>query len=328
MTKPFKVSQSKIKTYKRCHRAYWYKYVEKLTRKRKARPLQFGSIIHDMLEAYANGDDPFLILENVAKTQGKMFLREKELYGDIIEDIRTIMSHYFEYWPEESVTYLRRGMKCAEHEFNVEIAPNIIATGKIDAVIKTPNKLKWLMEHKSFTKLPGEDQRWRNLQSVVYQRIIEMQGWWKDLSGICWNYIGSKPPSKPKILKSGKLSTKSTSTLPGVIEKTILENKLKLRDYRPLIETAEVNQKDYFVRVFTPVNKKVVDNIFAGFIDSAKELAQTHGTKKDMNIDLHCNFCDYEPICRAELTGSDVDFIKQREYIKDEKRLEEKTKDI
>jgi hypothetical protein len=318
----FKVSQSKVKTWRMCHRAYHLKYVEKLRRRRIRRPFRFGNIIHNMLEADSNGDDPFKTLDKMAKVDKKVFIQEKEAYGDIIGDSRTIMEHYFDYWPKNSLTFLRRGTKCAEHDFEVEIAKGIVAKGKIDAVAKTPNKLKWLVENKSFKRLPNEDHRWRNLQSVVYIRTIEMMGWWDNMAGTCWNYIKSKPPTVPETLKSGKLSTRSIDTLPGVVLDTIRANKMNPKDYKELLENAEASQKGFFLRIFNPVNKSVVDKVFQGFVDTAKEMSQYHGIKSDMNVDRHCEYCDYEAICRAELTNSDVDFVKEREYTHEDEKQE------
>ena len=48
-----KVSQSKIKTWRQCKRAYWFKYVENLRKKTKSRPLEFGTIVHEMLTGHA-----------------------------------------------------------------------------------------------------------------------------------------------------------------------------------------------------------------------------------------------------------------------------------
>lgn len=328
MAKPFKVSQSKVKTWRRCRRAYHNKYVLGLKRRRVKRPFKFGNIIHSMLEAHANGDDPFDVLNTIALEEHKLFAAEKEMYGDIIEDIGIIMRNYFDYWGEDSIYMLRKGRQCAEHEFNIEIQKGLVFTGKIDAVGKTPDKLKWLIEHKSFKKLPTEETRWRNLQSAVYFRAIEILGWWDNISGVCWDYTKSKPPSKPQLLKSGKLSEKSIDTLPAVVMSTIREHRLNPKNYKKLLTDAENNQKNYFLRIFTPLNKSVVDKVFSGFVETAKELYQDHGTKFDQNIDLHCSYCDYEPLCRAELTNSDVEFVKEREYYIDkEKVVDEKDRE-
>lgn len=321
-TAPFKVSQSKVKQWRKCRQAYHYKYIDKLRRRRIKRPFKFGTIIHSMLEAHANGDDPFEVLEKISFDEHKLFAAEKEMYGDIIKDIGVIMQEYFDFWGEDSLRMLRHDGKYAEHEFNIEIAKDIVMTGKIDGVAKA-NKLKWLVEHKSFKKMPTEDTRWRNLQSAVYFRVIEITDWWKNLDGICWDYTKSKPPTVPQLLKSGELSEKNIDTLPSVVLRAIRKHKLNPKDYKKLITDAENNRRHYFLRIYTPINKPVVDRIFTGFVETAKEIAQDHGTKCDKNIDLHCGYCDYEPLCRAELTNSDVDFIKEREYYIDEDKKED-----
>ena len=38
------------------------------------------------------------------------------------------------------------------------------------------------------------------------------------------------------------------------------------------------------------------------------------GKKKDQNMGRHCSWCDYKALCKAEATGSDIDWIINREY--------------
>lgn len=315
----YKVSQSKVKTWRRCTEAYALKYVDHLRRKKIKRPFMFGRIVHDMTEASANGDDPFDVLDRISFDNEKLFTAEKEMYGEIIEDVRVIMEAYFDYWPESDLTFLRRGGKSAEHEFEIEIIPGILWNGKIDAVGRTPNRLRWLVEHKSFKKRPSDDHRWRNLQSITYIKAIQILGWVKTIEGTCWDYIRSKAPTRPKLLKKGGLSQASIVTLPAIIRETVREHGLKLRDYSDLMGVAEEGQSDYFSRIFTPVNAEVVDHVFADFLLTAQEMASCHGEKRNRTIEQHCDWCDYEPLCRAVLTGADVDFVKEKEYYLDDK---------
>lgn len=317
----FQVSQSKVKTWRRCRYAYHLRYVDKLRKKRKSRPLQFGSIVHEMLEAHANGDDPFERLDAIDLENGDLFRGEQEMYGDLIEDIGIIMTEYFEHWEDEALFYVRRQGKAAEHEFEVEIADGIVATGKIDAIAKARG-LRWIVEHKTFTKVMSEDHRWRNLQSAVYTRMIDMLGW-TPVDGMLWDNIRSKPPMAPEVLKSGKLSQRSLDTLPTKLLRTLKELELDPRDFTHMIESAEKNRETYFKRMFTPTKKRVVDSLFGDFVETAREMSELHGRVKSKNIERHCDWCDYEPICRAELQGLDVDFVKEREFYVSEHTKEE-----
>jgi hypothetical protein len=218
----------------------------------------------------------------------------------------------------------------SEHDFAIPLeelvskkyraaAVGVVFKGQVDGLAKTPNKLRWLFETKTFDKMPGDDERWRNLQSVVYIRAVKHLGWMKSVDGVCWNYVMSKTPTVPQLLKSGKtLSVRDITTLPSVVVAAIKVHKLKIADHAKLMERAEASRNNYFQRIFTPVNETIADQIFDGFVETAIEMRDNAGRKKDQNIGRHCSWCDYEPICRAQLTGGDVDYVKSIEFVKED----------
>lgn len=307
-----KVSQSKVKTWRRCKQEFHFKYNEGLRRKRKKRAFTFGSTIHAMLEGHAIGEDPFDVLKDIEKKNGKMFAAEIDEYGDIIGDSEVIMREYFDYWGDDEINHLRINGRYAEHQFEVEIAKGIVATGRIDFIAKH-KKLRVLGEHKTFSRMMNDDDRWRNVQSPVYMRVIEMMGW-KPVEGTLWDNVRSKAPPIPEVLKSGKLSKSKIDTLPSQYMKAIIENKLDPDDYEDVMETLRANRSQWFVRNFTPYNKTTVDEVFRDFVTSAQEI-ERHGQDRPVaNIGLNCGMCDFEPLCRARFQDMDVDFIKEREY--------------
>ncbi len=314
----FKVSHSKYKTFMRCHYAYHLKYVKKLRRKAKSRPLVFGTLVHNIIEAEINGDDPFEPLDKIDLGQMKLFQDEYEEYGNLIEDIRMIMTEYFENWKDSGLIYLRRKRKGAEHEFEVEVSEGLCITGKIDGVAQTPNKLRWITEHKTFTKMPSEDHRWRSLQSAIYIRVAEMEKF-PSIDGTLWDYVYSKPPTVPQLLKKGGISRKAIVTLPSVVEAFIKKHEYNPKDYSVLIESAKQHRKSYFQRIFNPVKSKVVDRLWKDFVEGAEEIRDRHSEAKRKNIDRHCEWCEFESICRAELSSLDTKFIIKREYEVNEK---------
>lgn len=330
MGKQFRVSQSKVKTKRRCNRAYHHRYVDKLYRKKKGRPLQFGTMIHEMLELHASNKDPFSYLEAIEKDTKKMkvFKAQADEWGDILVDCGLIMEDYLEFWPEDSFTFDQLNGQGAEFMFEIEIMKDVIWNGKIDAKGTTPNGLRWGVEHKTFTRRPNDDDRWRNLQSCSYIRANDVLGW-EPLDGIMWDYVKSKPPLYPKVLKDGTLSSARLDTLPSAVSWAIRDwrktaaKDIKKTKYPRLIEMAEQNQTDYFKRIHTPVQSQVVDMVFTDFEATIRRMVDEHGKCWDMNIDKHCGWCDYEGVCRAELLGDDVDFVKEREYeIKTKSRQE------
>jgi hypothetical protein len=64
----------------------------------------------------------------------------------------------------------------------------------------------------------------------------------------------------------------------------------------------------------------VVDIIWDGFVETAKEIQQEHGTKKAQTVGRHCSWCDYDMLCKAEATGSDMDFVMRSHYTTEEEK--------
>ena len=309
------INQSRVKAWRECHQRHYYRYVLKQVRKKMKRPLVFGKAVHEIIEAHANGMDPMVKIEEIASKNRKMFAREIEVFGDIVGDLRYIMTEYFDYWHshENKLKYTAINGKNSELTFEIEIESGLLWKGTIDAAGKYRVKLNALVEHKTMKKEWSEDERWRNMQSATYRRAMKMMGW-PVPDGILWDYILSKPPTRPKLTSTGKLSTREIVTLPSVVDDFRREKGYKKAELAELYAAAEKNLDRYFTRVFTPANDAVEERIFADFMETAYEIAEFGDRKQAKNIGKHCGWCDYEPLCRTELTGGDVDYMLKREY--------------
>jgi hypothetical protein len=310
----FKVSQSKAKQYRECRRKWWYAHVMRLARKKPVRPLTFGSIVHKMKETWAEGGDPISVLDGLPRQDLEAYADDVEQFGDIVEDIRYIFEAYMAFWADRELKYLPHDRCYAEHSFEVEIPKEkILVKGTIDAVTQH-RKYNWLTEHKNHKSIPNDDERWRSVQSVVYIKVIAILGWWKDIEGTCWDYIRTKSPSRPELLKDGSVSRRKIDTLPQVVRDTLRAYK-KDPNYKSLVDAAELNMPTYFQRVYTPIKRQLVDKVWEGFLSTAREMRDAKLREPVMTIGRHCSWCPFESICRAELTGGDVDFVIEHEYV-------------
>lgn len=309
-----KVSQSKVRQYRNCRRQFFYAHVMKLQRKRLPRPLAFGSISHKMKETMAQGGDPFQVLDDIPPQDLRAYAADPERYGDIISDLKYIYEAYLMYWAEEPLKYLPHDSRVAEHPFEVALPDDIIVKGTIDAVTRH-NKMTWLTEHKNHRNIPNDDERWRSIQSVVYIRIIGMLGWWKNIEGTCWDYIRTKPPTRPQVLKNGDISQRQIDTLPNVVRDTLKKYRTR-PGYKSLVDAATLNMSTYFQRVYTPIKKQLIDQVWGDFLSTAAEMRDTDLTIAPVRtIGRHCSWCTYEPLCRASLTGGDEDYLIETEYV-------------
>jgi hypothetical protein len=324
MRKPI-INQSRVYSWRNCRQAYHYKYVEEIVPKRIARPLAFGTIVHQMLEAGINVGHPdaaFTVLRNMNPENKRIFKEEKEYYGAILDDITLIMDEYFNYWPDSELTFLPIGpeKKRSEIKFQLE-QKRFIAEGTMDAIARTPNRMVWLVEHKTHSDLPSEDHRWRNLQSAVYLTAIKELKLAKP-SGVVWNYISSKSPTLPEYLeKSARLSKREIVTLPNVVMAQLQAHGLSADEpnHRELLDAAIACRQRYFQRIYTPLSPRVTALLWQGFVDTAHEIIDNAG-KRDKNISRACEWCGYEPLCRAELTGGDLASVKKNDFQPDPKR--------
>ena len=93
------------------------------------------------------------------------------------------------------------------------------------------------------------------------------------------------------------------------------------------MKTLTMRRDDWFIRTFTPFSRGIVDNIWKGFIETAKEMKEGHGERKNKSIAEHCKWCDFQALCKAELTNSDVDFVREHHYYVEEKSHEDEIQD-
>lgn len=309
------ISQSKVKTWRRCRRAYWNKFVLGLQKKKRKRPFMFGGIVHEICEAQLEKEDWKEVLKKIELDNSKLFRREIEMYGNIISDIEFIMTDYFRYWEGHPSAFkpIKHNGRRSEHEFRIELEDGLWFTGKIDTV-GIAKKMRWVVEHKTFNRMPSEDDRWKSVQAAVYFRALEEIGI-DGIDGVLWDYISSKPPGVPgELTPTGRISQKAIDSVPSKVEAWRKEEGLKKTEISKLIESTEANLPNRFIRLFSPVKPRVVKTIWDDFVDTAKEIQEYHGKKKDMNIERHCSWCDFQPLCKAEMTGSDVKWIIDREY--------------
>lgn len=318
------VSQSKANKWRTCRAAFNYKYNRKLQRRRVARPLTFGSTVHKVIEETVQGVPKSRLRTSLEGwkdqelSKFKLFTSEVELFEEAFEDAWIIMKEYANFWPRDHLKYLRVNGRKAEHR--IEWTPpgeDFTITGVIDAFAKSQNGLKWLVEHKSGKNMMSEDDRWRSLQAALYITVGRELGY-PDVDGIVWDMIRSKTPTRPYLKVDGAFSVKKIDSLPSVVAETIKSEGQKPSDYPSLMKNAEESRSNWFQRVFQPVTEDVRSHLYKEFTITAREIVDHHDDDyHPMTIGRHCSWCDYEPICRAIMTGSDPEYVMEKEFTTD-----------
>lgn len=317
----FKVSHSKVKSWRRCHYQYHLKYVEKLRRRVKSRSLTLGSLVHDALEAKLTGGNAKKIFDDAEKQLSKVFIEELvELdLQDAVPTARKIVDGYAKYWKGDGLKY-----RAAEHEFEVEIDDGILLVGFVDAIVEDGTLDRdggiWILERKTCKKIPDDRTRETDIQSVIYwwavprARDPKTGKRWTIPRGIIWDYVRNKLPTEPEVLKRGGLSQRNMDTTPEVYLAAIKKHRLNADDYREMLASLEGKEDNFYRRIRLPFSQPLRDQVVHDFRQTAIQMRTLHGIAMDRNMTRDCSFCEFYDLCQARLRGLDDSYLLKKNY--------------
>ena len=130
--------------------------------------------------------------------------------------------------------------------------------------------------------------------------------------GTLWDIVRAKEPSRPAFTQKGEISKKGIDSTPYTVRKALREMGKDPKDYQDLID--KVSFDDFFRRYPVRVNHTVVKGIMEDFKSTAKEILRYGDKLCDRNLGKGCSWCDYKPLCQADLMGLDTDFIRKKQF--------------
>lgn len=299
-------SYSKLKDWKWCRQLYYYRHVEGLRPRKKSNPLYMGSMLHDMLEVFNKGGEWRIILGDYKRRFEKLFIIEQEDLGDIVESAERIMEGYIKKWGEPFPF-----ITIEEKMTGIKFIRGTDLTIKTDGVIE--DKGQWLIEHKSTKRFSPDQLSLFNPQGILYLWGLRQRG--IKVKGILWDYIRTKPPTIPRVLKDGTVSRKqSIDTNYDTYLNTILTSGNDAADYVDFLDMLK-NKGEVFYRrtllvIPEPTIKLVIDDLKQTAIEISR--LQYYPTR---NINtITCRGCQFRRVCEAVLNNLDADFIKKKDF--------------
>lgn len=309
MTTPMRTSYSRVKSWRRCHNQHYYKYVMQIEKKQPPIGMFKGKIIHDLLEAHLLGKNWKTVLSKYQKEYNKLFASEKAELGDIPGDMGKIMNNYVKHWKNDGLKYLK-----VEEKFEVKLSKGLVFVFQLDALVRDKKKRVWLFERKTPKKFPEEDVRMADLQTLLYVWGLEQNK--IAVEGILWDYVRSKPPTEPEVLKKGGLSiAQNIDTDYDTYLEAIIKNKLRPRDYREKLKSLEGASEKFFRRVYMTAPPDVIKQLVKDMISTSEEI-QKNPECRVRSLSFDCKQCMFHNLCQAELRGLDTDFILKSQYTK------------
>ena len=299
-------SYSKLKDWKFCRQLYHYRHVEGLRPRRKSNALYMGSMLHDMLEVFNKGGEWKKILEDYREEFNKLFIAEQEDLGNIVESAERIMKGYIKMWgdplPFVSVEEKIRGIKFIR-------GTNL--TIKTDGVIEDNGR--WLMEHKSTKKFSADQLSLFNPQGILYLWGLRQTG--VRVKGILWDYIRTKPPTIPRILKDGTVSRKaSIDTDYDTYHDAIVASGGDTEDYVNFLDMLRNKEEVFYRRTMLVVPESTIELVINDLKQTAIEISRLQYFPTRNISTITCRGCQFRKVCEAELSGLDADFIKKKDF--------------
>lgn len=310
------LSFSKYKTFHRCKKKYNYKYIQKLQSKKKSRPLTTGSWIHECLESYyKTGKWKKGFNKYKKELWDNMFEEEQVEYQDIMNTVEDIMKRYV----KQDKIRDKEKIIAVEQDFKIQIPGTpVVLVGKIDLI--TQNDLGiWVYDHKSAKKVPDEEFRLMDYQLSLYYFIVSTirkhLGIDKSIPvvGVKFNYIRTKLPNKPELLKKGGLTRRKDLDCDyDTYLEAIIENDLDEDDYQE--ELSRCKTKRFFETRTLPKSNTMVRNIILEMHSTGDSIfLKNYGMSRNVTKDCAWD-CEYKSLCLSELHGHDVSFILETEF--------------
>ena len=313
-----KISQSKLKTFRRCPKQYEYKYIEGLEPTRKSVPLALGNWIHSMLEAHYKGEDWLETYGELTHKFNGFLAEEKEHYGDLPGISARLMNGYMDFWEEEDKNL---EIISVEEDFEVDIGKGLLFKFKPDMIVKDKRDgVISCWDHKSNKTLP--DTEWRNtdIQSTLYLWALNQLG--IKVDQFIFNYIRTKPPTVPRMTKAGRMSKVKIETDYPTLKSFIEENDLVI-DYnlQTWLDNLKANSNFYKrISIAKPqlLTNTMIEELYStatmiNFMDSDDDLAYYRVLNKACDWD-----CSFQDLCNADLMGSpQANQIRKQRYQKE-----------
>lgn len=308
------ISHSRVQTYLSCPYAHYLRYVEKIIKRGKSRPLSFGSDFHKLLELRANKKAVKSAFKNIKESFYDLdSASQMDLGDDYLQDLKEIFVDYMKVYKGTPIP------KSTEIKFDIPIGKcrkqEVIFTGIIDELYETEAGLT-IGEHKTFNRKPDLVTVVMNTQKCLYAKAVHL------LTGslpqeVMWDYIKSSPAQEPVWLeKSNRFSEANNNNITAFSWERACK-KRDIADPEILKKGKELyggNIHNFFFRYTEEYIQEMVDEIFSGFKYTAMEIVRNGEKNKTRHTGPNCSWCEYKDICYAELTGSNAEYVRQRDY--------------
>jgi hypothetical protein len=311
-----RLSNSRLKTYRRCPKQYEFKYVMGLKTRREDLPRKRGSWLHELLMTHYDGEDWKYRHQILTAKFMEMFEEEREELGDLPAECHRIMVSYLQHWARHD-----RGLRVVDSELDeLMTLPNGDEFNFIiDLIVEESDGGLWLWDHKTVGNFMDAEFMLIDAQLARYFWAAERMGY-TPLRGIVFNELSTRVPTVPKFLKaSGRLEMRKNIRCDVyTYYREILQRDLDPRTYASFLKMLMRQSDQWFRRTKLPKDKPLTDRVLAEMMMTAREIkAAVDLNEFPRTPDRSCTWgCDFLHPCMIQLQGGEIDQVLKLRYTK------------
>jgi RecB family exonuclease len=317
-----RVSNSRIKVYRRCPKQYEFKYEMGLRRKKRSVQLERGSWIHELLMVHCDGEDWRERHSDLTKKFYNLFEEEREDLGDLPRECARIMRSYVRYYSADPKRYVTIDSEMDE----IVTLPNGLQLHMIIDRIAWDRRLKgnWVWDYKTRKNFEDQDNLLLDPQGGLYIDGLRALRGYEPILGFVIDEIRTKPPAVPKLTKTGRLEKrKNIDTDTYTYMAAIRKHGLNPNDYRDMLNSIAARQKDkFFRRVAMPKDPPLTKALRREALQTARTIEEAiEKGRFPRTFDRSCAWgCDYRDICIADLMGGDISSMVKMNFTSDKEQ--------
>jgi len=324
-------THSMISCMRRCPNQARYKYAERLKQRfatKRDRPLKRGTWFHALLEEHYAGRSWKAMHARFTLQYEALFDEEKEALGDLPAELRQMMRSYLWHYGADKEDPFH-GTTTIGTEVTLECpwpdSPDgtDIYRCRVDRIFEDQWGL-WAEDTKTNKTLPDNAIRILDAASPLYIWCLQYNGY--PVQGFVWNYVRAKAPTKPTLIKSGRLSKKAIDTDYPTMVRGLRELGLNPGEYKDILRPlynqryrhGEVQTSPFFRRDTLEKDTGMLQRAVAAGMRTRDWLhgyAWNDPDSVERSVERSCAWmCGFTNLCSVEFLGGDSASVRRREY--------------
>lgn len=318
-----KVRGSEVQSFLRCRKKWNWEWVEGYRPNIPNNKLFFGTLFHKYLEVLYDTKQPkdaYDVTLQLFQDTDVSGMEQPEV-ASIWNLFEIVSQQYLEKWWENDETW---EILATEYHFEIELDGTVVFEGTIDLIFKDEKGRIWFADHKTTNSIDKYE------KNAVMDRQISRY-WWAltklgmEPYGFIYNIILKDYPEKPKLLKTGKLSTaKTQKTTLDLYLQAIEDCGLDVDNYQEYLQFLKENPREYFKRVVvkrTPMEAATAMHEFYWTVKDTVKLRNEPSDYLYRNITSDCSWeCSFYQVCQLDIQGQSIDSLLNTVFTKEENK--------